>query len=150
MWVAHDVGRALNPLLVEGQIEGSVYMALGEALLENHAFRDGVHLGPSLLDYKTPTALDMPEVVSIVVESDDPEGPFGAKEVGQGVLLPVIPAVANAVHDALGVRIDEVPITADKVIRALRQGRVGPKRLPDFPFREAVRVDPPAQWRAAP
>ncbi len=150
VWVAHDVGRALNPLLVEGQIEGSVYMALGEALLENHAFRDGVHLGPSLLDYKTPTALDMPEVVSIVVESDDPEGPFGAKEVGQGVLLPVIPAVANAVHDALGVRVDEVPITADKVIRALRQGRVGPKRLPDFPFRDAVRVDPPAQWRAAP
>lgn len=149
VWVAHDVGRAVNPLLVEGQIEGSVYMALGEALLEEHEFRGGVHRGPSLADYKLPTTLEMPPVHSIVVETVDPEGPFGAKEAGQGVLLPVIPAVANALYDAVGVRIDEVPITPDKVMKALREherggaGRVGPKELPQFEFRAPVRVEPP-------
>ena len=143
VWIAHDIGRAINPLLVEGQIEGSVYMALGEALMEEQAFRDGLHAGPSMLEYRTPTVLEMPAVHSFLVETLDPEGPFGAKEVGQGPLLPVIPAIANAVHDALGVRIDEVPITPDKVLKALRQGRVGPKRLPDFDFGEPQRVEPP-------
>ena len=79
--------------------------------MEEHAFRGALHRGPSLLDYKMPTFLDMPPVESILVETIDPEGPFGAKEVGQGPLLSVIPAVANAIHDALGVRIDEIPIT---------------------------------------
>jgi 4-hydroxybenzoyl-CoA reductase subunit alpha len=149
VWIAHDIGRSVNPLLVEGQIEGSVYMALGEALMEEHAFRDGVHRGPSLVDYKTLTTLEMPPVHSIIVETIDPEGPFGAKEVGQGALLPVIPAVANALADAVGVRIDEVPITPDKVMKALRElerggpGRVGPKEIPQFEFREPVRVEPP-------
>jgi 4-hydroxybenzoyl-CoA reductase alpha subunit len=143
VWIAHDVGRAVNPLLVEGQIEGGVYMALGEALMEEQAFRDGLHAGPSLLDYKTPTVLEMPAVHSYLVETLDPEGPFGAKEVGQGPLLPVIPAVANAVHDALGVRIDEVPITPDKVLKALKHCRVGPRRLPEFDFGEPLRVEPP-------
>ncbi|GBE25876.1 4-hydroxybenzoyl-CoA reductase subunit alpha [bacterium BMS3Bbin02] len=149
VWLAHDIGRALNPLLTEGQVEGGVYMGLGEALYEEHTFRGGLHRGPSLLDYKIPTALDMPPVETFLVESDDPEGPLGAKEVGQGPLLPVIPAVANAIHDALGVRIDEVPITPQKIVAALRNvsrgrpGRIGPETIPDFEFSRLTRVEPP-------
>src|SRR6266545_3242601 len=140
IWIAHDVGRALNPLLVEGQVEGSVYMGLGEVLMEEQVFRKGVHKFPSMLEYKSPTTLETPEIHTILVESDDPEGPFGAKEAGQGPLLPVPPAVCAAVHDALGVWIDEIPVTPEKVIRALelkRQGkasRVGPEKLPLFTF----------------
>jgi 4-hydroxybenzoyl-CoA reductase subunit alpha len=149
VWIAHDIGRAINPLLVEGQVEGSVHMALGEALMEEQEFRRGVHRGPSVLDYKTLTALEMPAVETILIETDDPEGPFGAKEAGQGPLLPVIPAVANAVHDALGIRIDETPITPDRVLKALRQvargqeGRIGPKGTPYYDFGEPKHVDPP-------
>ena len=89
-------GRSINPLLVIGQVEGSVYMGLGEALMEEQVFRKGLHKIPSMLDYKSPTTLEMPPVESILVETLDPEGPYGAKECGQGPLLPVIPAVANA------------------------------------------------------
>jgi len=149
VWLAHDIGRAINPLLVEGQIEGSVHMALGEVLMEEQAFRGGLHQGPSLLDYKIPTVLEMPPVDSILVETDDPEGPFGAKEVGQGPLLPVIPAVVNAVHDALGIRVDETPLRPDTIVAALAdrarggQGRVGPTALPEHRFPAAYRVEPP-------
>jgi 4-hydroxybenzoyl-CoA reductase alpha subunit len=149
VWLAHDIGRALNPLLTEGQVEGGVYMGLGEALFEEHTFRGGLHRGPSLLDYKIPTSLDMPPVETFLIESDDPEGPFGAKEVGQGPLLPVIPAVANAIHDALGVRIDEVPITPRKIVAAMRDvargrtGRIGPAAIPDFEFTRLTKVEPP-------
>ena len=147
IWIAHDVGRALNPLLVEGQTEGSVYMGLGEALMEEQTFRKGVHKFPSMLDYKSPTTLETPEIHTILVETDDPEGPFGAKEAGQGPLLPVPPAVANALYDAVGVRIDETPISPDKVLKALelkRQGkapRVGPDKLPLFKFPEPRAVE---------
>jgi len=140
IWIAHDIGRSLNPLLVEGQVEGSIYMGLGEVLMEEQVFRKGVHKAPSMLEYKSPTTLETPEIHTILVETDDPEGPFGAKEAGQGPLLPVIPAVANAVHDAIGVRIDETPITPDKVLKALELGRrgksprVGPDKLPLFTF----------------
>ncbi len=115
-------------------------MALGEALMEEQTFRDGLLESTSLFDYKTPTVLEMPEVHTYLIETIDPEGPFGAKEAGQGPLLPVIPAVANALYDAVGVRIDEVPITPDKVLRALdlaakgKLGRVGPKGMPAFDF----------------
>ncbi len=117
--------------------------------MEEQSFRGALHSGPSLLDYKIPTVLEMPQVESIIVESIDPEGPFGAKEVGQGPLLPVIPAVANAVHDALGIRVDEVPITPDKIIVALRDasrggpGRFGPTDVPDYEFPPLTRVEPP-------
>lgn len=147
IWIAHDIGRALNPLLVEGQVEGSVYMGLGEALMEEQVFRKGVHKFPSMLEYKSPTTLETPEIHTILVETDDPEGPFGAKEAGQGPLLPVIPAVANALYDAVGVRIDETPISPDKVIKALdlkRRGkppRVGPDKLPLFKFPEPRAVE---------
>ncbi len=141
VWIAHDVGKAINPLLVIGQIEGSVYMGLGEALMEEQVFRKGLHKIPSLLEYKSPTTLEMPAVESILVETLDPEGPYGAKECGQGPLLPVIPAVANALLDALGARVDEVPITPDKVVAALL-GRYRPPRMPDFEYPETVRVEP--------
>ncbi|HEY7650217.1 MAG TPA: molybdopterin cofactor-binding domain-containing protein [Methylomirabilota bacterium] len=147
VWIAHDVGRALNPLLVEGQVEGSVYMGLGEALMEAQVFRKGLHKQPSMLEYKSPTTLETPEIHTILVETDDPEGPFGAKEAGQGPLLPIMPAIANAVYDAIGVRIDEVPIGPEKILRGLdlkRQGkipRVGPERIPLFTFREPVVVE---------
>jgi CO/xanthine dehydrogenase Mo-binding subunit len=147
VWIAHDIGRSINPLLVEGQVEGSIYMGLGEVLMEEQIFRKGVHKIPSLLDYKSPTTLETPEIHTILVEGADPEGPFGAKEAGQGPLLPVIPAVANAVYDAVGVRIDETPITAEKVVKAMegkrqgKPGRLGPERLPVFTFPEPKVVE---------
>ncbi|HEY6410570.1 MAG TPA: molybdopterin cofactor-binding domain-containing protein, partial [Ktedonobacteraceae bacterium] len=120
LWMAHDVGQSINPLLVAGQVEGGAYMGYGEAVMEQQVFRKGLHKIPSLLDYKLPTTLDTPEIETILIEIPDLEGPFGGKEAGQGPLNPVIPAIANAVYDAIGVRIDEVPITADKVLKALK------------------------------
>jgi 4-hydroxybenzoyl-CoA reductase alpha subunit len=157
IWIAHDIGRALNPPLVRGQVEGSVYMGLGEALMEEQEFRRLpkklshalVHKFPSMLEYKSPTSLDMPDVVTELVEEPDPRGPFGAKEVGQGPLLPIMPAVANAVYDAVGVRIDEVPITPEKIMKALaekkagRNPRYGPSHFPHVDWPEALRVPPP-------
>jgi 4-hydroxybenzoyl-CoA reductase subunit alpha len=157
VWIAHDIGRALNPTLVRGQVEGSVYMGLGEALMEEQEFRRLpkrlshalVHKFPSMLEYKSPTSLDMPEVTTDLIEDPDPRGPFGAKEVGQGPLLPIMPAVANAVYDAVGVRIDEVPITPEKIMKALaekkagRPPRFGPDHFPHVEWPEALRVPPP-------
>lgn len=120
---AHDLGRALNPVVCEGQIEGGMYMGYGEATVEEQTFRKGLHHHPSLLEYKIPTSLDMPELDALIVETDDPEGPFGAKEVGQGPLAPCIPAIANAVYDAIGIRFDATPITADRILRALEARR---------------------------
>ena len=147
--LAHDVGRCINPVLVVGQVEGSVYMGLGEALMEEQAFRanrGAVHRMPSMLEYKSPTTMEMPEVVTYLVEDPDPRGPFGAKEVGQGPLLPIAPAVANAVYDAVGVRIDEVPITPEKVLKALESPgrRWGPKAVPKVAWLDPIRV--PAPW----
>ncbi len=147
IWIAHDVGRALNPLLAEGQVEGSVYMGLGEVLMEEQVFRKGVHKIPSMLEYKSPTTLETPEIHTILVETDDPEGPFGAKEAGQGPLLPVIPAVANAVYNAVGVRVDEIPISPEKVLKGLelkkrgKPARVGPEKLPLFTFPEPKLIE---------
>src|SRR6266516_69767 len=152
IFIAHDVGRSINAATVMGQIEGSVYMGLGEALMEEMAYRGNrnvVHKIPSLLEYKSPTTLEMCDVVTYVVEDPDPNGPFGTKECGQGPLLPVPPAVANAVYDAVGVRIDEVPITPEKVFKALRRkekgeaGRFGPTAFPDIAWPEPTRVPPP-------
>lgn len=141
IWIAHDVGKPINPLLAIGQIEGSVYMGLGEVLYEEQVFRRGLHKIPSLLDYKSPTFLEMPPVESILVETLDPEGPYGAKECGQGPLLPVIPAVANAVYDALGVRIDETPVTPDKILLAL-EGRLAKPTVPAYEFPPPIEVPP--------
>lgn len=123
-WIAHDCGRALNPMLVAGQMEGSAYMGLAEALLEEHTVnRFGLHQGPSLLDYRIPTAVDTPELLALIVESLDPEGPYGAKEAGEGPLHPSIPALSNAVFDAVGVRLTHLPFSPGKVLRALRAGQ---------------------------
>jgi 4-hydroxybenzoyl-CoA reductase subunit alpha len=157
IWIAHDIGRALNPTLARGQVEGSVYMGLGEALMEEQEFRRLpkklshalVHKFPSILEYKSPTSLDMPEVFTELIEEPDPRGPFGAKEVGQGPLLPIMPAVANAVYDAVGVRIDEIPVTPEKIMKALaekkagREPRFGPSHFPQVNWPEALRVPPP-------
>ena len=153
IWIAHDIGRALNPILARGQVIGGVYMGLGEALMEAQSFRrlpeklSGalVHRAPSMLDYKSLTSLDMPDVEVALIEDPDPNCPYGAKEVGQGPLLPVMPAVANAIYDAVGVRIDEIPITPDKVLKALEQQdrRVGPTSFPSVPYPEPTFVLPP-------
>ncbi|HYU62398.1 MAG TPA: molybdopterin cofactor-binding domain-containing protein [Verrucomicrobiae bacterium] len=149
VWIAHDVGRAINPLLVEGQVEGSVYMGLGEALMEEQTFRKGLHKWPSMLEYKSPTFLDVPEIETFIVETNDPEGPYGAKEAGQGPLLPVPPALCSAVYDALGVWIDEIPVTPEKVIEALRrkekgeEARYGPPLFPTIPYPPTIKVEPP-------
>jgi 4-hydroxybenzoyl-CoA reductase subunit alpha len=127
IWVAHDCGRALNPTLVEGQMEGSAYMGFGEALMEQHVMKNadhgraGLHDAPSLLDYRIPTSLDTPELRSLIVESIDPEGPYGAKEAGEGPLHPSIPAIANAIYDAVGVRMDSLPFSPPRVWRALQE-----------------------------
>jgi 4-hydroxybenzoyl-CoA reductase subunit alpha len=126
IWVAHDCGRALNPVLVEAQMEGSAYMGFGEALMEEHIMktadqgRAGLHNAPSLLDYRIPTSLDTPDLVSLIIESHDPEGPYGAKEAGEGPLHPSIPAIANAIYDAVGVRLDAMPFSPPHVWRALQ------------------------------
>ena len=120
-WIAHDCGRALNPMLVAGQMEGSAYMGIAEALLEDHDVnRFGIHRGPSLLDYRIPTSLDTPELYALIVESLDPEGPYGAKEAGEGPLHPSVPALSNAVFDAVGIRLKHLPFTPGKVLAALR------------------------------
>ena len=154
IWIGHDIGRSINPMLVMGQVEGGVYMGLGEALMEEmqyRANRNVVHKFPSMLEYKSPTTLEMCDVKTYLIEDADPNGPFGAKEVGQGPLLPVMPAVANAVYDAVGVRIDEVPITPEKVLAALRakaQGkepRFGPKDVPAVSWPDPLKVLTPAE-----
>jgi CO/xanthine dehydrogenase Mo-binding subunit len=136
VWCAHDCGRALNPMLVAGQIEGSVYMGLAEALLEEHAVnRFGLHAGPSLLDYRIPTAPDTPEIDALIVESVDPEGPYGAKEAGEGPLHSSIPALSNAVFDAVGVRLRHLPFTPARVLAALRAAGVGARASSKTPAR---------------
>jgi len=125
-------------------------MGLGEALMEEMSYRPrrfGVHKMPSVLEYKTPTTMEMPEVETYLIEDPDPEGPFGAKEVGQGPLLPVMPAVANAVYDALGVRVDQCPVTPELVLEAVASAdkRSGPGEYPDLKITEVMRVKTPEE-----
>ena len=121
IWVAHDCGKALAPTLVEGQIEGSAYMGAAEAQMEIHDFHaTGLHRRPSLLDYKLPTTMDTPDLEALIVESIEPKGPYGAKEAGEGPLHPAIPAIANAIHDAVGIRLRRTPFSPADVLAALR------------------------------
>jgi 4-hydroxybenzoyl-CoA reductase subunit alpha len=152
IYVAHDVGQCINAVTALGQIEGSIYMGLGEALMEEMAYRGNrnvVHKFPSFLEYKSPTTLEMCDIVTYIVEGPDGAGPFGAKEAGQGPQLPVPPAIANAVYDAVGVRIDEIPITPDKVLKAIRakakgqEGRFGPTKFPACPMPPPIFVPTP-------
>ncbi|HYK92562.1 MAG TPA: xanthine dehydrogenase family protein molybdopterin-binding subunit [Thermoplasmata archaeon] len=123
VWAAFDCGRALNRLAVEGQIEGSIHMGLGQFMGESMNFRGGRLLNPALLEYKIPMPQQMPRVEVLLVGDDDPEGPFGAKEAGEGPLVATLPAVGNAIYDALGVRFYDLPVTPDKVVRALERRR---------------------------
>jgi CO/xanthine dehydrogenase Mo-binding subunit len=116
---AHDVGQAINPQAVEGQIEGGTSQGHGYALSEELQYREGRLVTPSFSEYLIPTAMDMPRVQSIILESRSGVGPFGAKGIGEPSLTPVAPAIANAVADAIGVRVADLPITPEKVVRAL-------------------------------
>src|SRR5713226_7934175 len=118
---AHDCGKALNPVTVDGQVIGSVYMGLGQAVQEEMVWENGRLMNPSLLEYRIPSTLETPLIESIIVESEEPEGPFGAKEAGEGSLAATSPAVANAIYDAVGVRLNTLPITPEKVLAALRE-----------------------------
>lgn len=120
VWAAHDCGRALNPVSVEGQIIGSVWMGMGQALTEEMVWKDGMLMNPGLLEYRSPSSVESPEIEPIIVESIDPEGPFGAKECSEGSLAATIPAIANAIYDAVGVRLHECPFTPERVLAALR------------------------------
>jgi CO/xanthine dehydrogenase Mo-binding subunit len=138
IWAAHDCGRAINPTLVEGQIEGSVYMGWAEAAMEEMTYYpSGLHRGPSLLDYRIPTSIDTPEFTSLIVESMDPNGPFGAKEAGEGPLHAAIPAISNAIYDAVGVRLTQLPFYPAVLLKKLHE-KARPQ--PDAP----TGVSPPA------
>lgn len=120
IWAAHDCGRALNPVAVEGQVIGSVWMGLGQALQEEVVWKDGLIMNSGLLEYRSPSSAESPEIETIIVESIDPEGPFGAKEAGEGSLAATIPAIANAIYNAVGIRLREAPFTPERVLSALR------------------------------
>jgi CO/xanthine dehydrogenase Mo-binding subunit len=120
IWAAHDVGRAVNPKGVEGQIEGGVVQALGQALMEDYKIEGGHTTTPGFAKYILPTSLDVPRVTSVIVEDPDPLGPLGVKGIGEPAMVPTIPAVMNAIYDAVGVRITSLPATPEKVREAIR------------------------------
>ncbi|HML09135.1 MAG TPA: 4-hydroxybenzoyl-CoA reductase subunit alpha [Xanthobacteraceae bacterium] len=129
VWVAHDCGKALNRLTVEGQVQGSVWMGMGQAMSEEAAYHDGLMLTANMLDYRVPTIQDSPPIEVGIVESNDPHGPFGAKEAGEGSLAAFLPALTNAIADATGLRFNDLPVTPDRVFAALeRRRRAAPSR----------------------
>ncbi|MBF0489922.1 MAG: xanthine dehydrogenase family protein molybdopterin-binding subunit, partial [Candidatus Omnitrophica bacterium] len=121
LWDAHDIGKAINPQSVESQIEGSLAMGLGYTFYEDMKFKNGRVLNANFAGYRVPRSIGIPKMNTILVETDDPEGPFGAKGMGEAALLPTSAAIANAVEDAIGIRIKELPITPDKIIKALKE-----------------------------
>jgi len=143
VWAAHDCGRALNPVSVEGQIIGSVWMGMGQALTEEMVWKDGMLMNPGLLEYRSPSSIESPEVEAIIVESIDPEGPFGAKECSEGSLAATIPAISNAIYDAVGVRLHESPFTPERVLAALRAR----KNAKAINLTEGVDPTSPARFR---
>jgi len=143
VWAAHDCGRALNPVSVEGQVIGSVWMGMGQALTEEMIWKDGLLMNPGLLEYRSPSAAESPEIEPIIVESIDPEGPFGAKEASEGSLAATIPAIANAIYDAVGIRLHESPFTPERVLSALR----AKKRAKVLNLTEGVDPTAPTRFR---
>lgn len=143
VWAAHDCGRALNPVSVEGQVIGSVWMGMGQALTEEMVWKDGMLMNPGLLEYRSPSSVESPEVEAIIVESIDPEGPFGAKESSEGSLAATIPAIANAIYDATGVRLHESPFTPERVLAALRAKR----KAKNLNLTEGVDPTAPVEFR---
>ena len=130
VWAALDCGHAINPLAVEGQIEGSVWMGMGQALTEETRYAEGLPVHASLLEYRVPTSAESPPIDVQIVESHDPYGPFGAKEASEGALAGFPPALINAVANAIGIDMSELPATADRVMEALVERRRR-KRLGD-------------------
>ncbi len=128
VWVAHDCGKALNPLSVEGQIEGSVWMGMGQAMTEETHFHNGLGITNSMLDYRVPTIVESPPIESHIVESSDPHGPFGAKEAGEASLAGFLPALTNAVADALNIRVRELPLTPDRLLEVLEKNKRNAKK----------------------
>ena len=121
---AHDCGFAINITQVEGQMQGSMMMGMGEALMEQVIYdTKGRIVNANLAEYKIPTSLDMPHLNAIIVESNEPHGPYGAKEVGEGAIMPVIPSILNAIYDATGVRIDELPVTPERLVAMMQASR---------------------------
>ena len=123
VWVALDCGHAINPLAVEGQIQGSVWMGMGQAMCEETRYLEGLPAHASLLEYRMPTIMDSPPIETHIVESHDPYGPFGAKEASEGALAGFPPALVNAVANAIGINFTELPVTPDRVMDALIQRR---------------------------
>jgi len=119
VWVAHDCGRALNPLAVEGQVQGGIWMGMGQALSEETQYHEGLHLRPNLLDYRIPTIVESPRIDVHLVESHDPLGPFGAKEASEGAIHSFAPALTNAICAAIGIRLSELPASPDRVHEAI-------------------------------
>jgi 4-hydroxybenzoyl-CoA reductase subunit alpha len=130
VWVAHDCGKALNRLTVEGQVQGSVWMGMGQAMSEETAYHEGLLITGNMLDYRVPTIADSPPIEVGIVESNDPHGPFGAKEAGEGSLAAFLPALTNAVADAVGVRFNDLPVTPDRVLAAIEKRRRGHNPYP--------------------
>jgi 4-hydroxybenzoyl-CoA reductase subunit alpha len=121
VWVAHDCGKALNRLTVEGQVQGSVWMGMGQAMSEETGYHEGLLLTANMLDYRVPTIADSPPIEVAIVESNDPHGPFGAKEAGEGSLAAFLPALTNAIADAIGIRFNTLPVTPDRVYAAIEK-----------------------------
>jgi CO/xanthine dehydrogenase Mo-binding subunit len=121
LWDAHDIGKAINPQSVEAQIEGSLAMGIGYTFYEDLRFKNGRVLNPNFAGYRVPRSIGIPKMTSILVETDEQEGPFGAKGMGEASLLPTSAAIANAVYDAIGVRIMDLPITPEKILKALKE-----------------------------
>jgi CO/xanthine dehydrogenase Mo-binding subunit len=120
IWAVHDVGRAVNPRGVEGQIEGGIVQALGQGLMEDYRTVQGRAITPNLAKYILPTSLDVPHVTSVILEDPDPIGPLGVKGIGEPAMIPTIPAVMNAIYDAVGVRITSLPATPERVLEAIK------------------------------
>lgn len=123
VWVAHDCGRAINPLAVEGQVQGSVWMGMGQALCEETQYHNGLHMCANFLDYRIPTIVESPPIEVYIVEAPDPNGPFGAKEAGEGSLSGFLPALTNAIAHATGLRLHELPVSPDRLLDALQARR---------------------------
>jgi len=121
MYDVHDIGYPINPASVHGQIEGSIIMGIGYTLYEDLKFSEGRVVNPSFSKYRIPRATDTIPIESIFIETNDPQGPFGAKGMGEASLLPTAAAIANAVYDAIGVQIKDLPITPQKVLKALKE-----------------------------
>ena len=130
IWAAHDVGRAVNPCGVEGQIEGGIVQALGQGLMEDYKLENGHTTTSGFAKYILPTSLDVPHVTSIILEDPDPIGPLGVKGIGEPAMVPTIPAIMNAIYDAVGVRITALPATPEKVLEAMKSaGRAKPRAV---------------------